>query len=835
MKKSLLFILFFYLISQVAPAQELLYKAEQAQGKAHFSELSKENSFRRGISSHYELKRTGANARGETPFRIVEDCVWDSWINTETGEESFFRYSFDTYKENPEHFNNYLRTLHIYPLDEDWKDAGHIEVALPDYHCNACYIVPERSGDAFAIFIHYFSQVGTGDNSKYQVWNVWIINNQGEIIKKYDDMTSAMFVEGQWLLVNNNDYRENFEATFVDPVTFEENNKITFPQELSVGINGPNFMVTEFEGETLYMTLYYEKTYYVDKETWLFNTGNRLIFDIYDKDVVRLKRIRLEMDQFQKEDYHFPSIAYGFFPAKFDITKDVFNSDSKWEFAMPVFVTTYADGDWYEFYVINEDGDVIKSYEEPVSDFFYQSDLEGFDSQMSFIQADEEGNQSLVFFNIESWEVDATFNARHGEEQDLISVYTTRIKRDNNTYDYMIGLGEPEIVDGTIYGLVKAYNKSGKETDKIMLALPEGSSNYVPSLATNLLDPRLFDTDKRMDYMYTYKLNNNYYVAFSKNGEKEPFLVLEPNKHGTPWNYNFFYEEGTNTPKEFVVNYYDDAKGTYHVYFYELPLVVTEDRTLVAVQVKTNHPTETAEGAEVKLTLNSQEFKATVDKNGKAEFRVSDDGSYTVAISKSKYYPLTAKATIEWTDGVVTVGPYELLMYNTPASLKCADEGDKIELIWTAPEVTAPLSVNGYNVYRNNVKVNSDLVEATTYEDTDVEKGKKYTYYITAIMSDGIETDKSNEVVVDRVGIGQIAEADVKIYPNPSTGIVTVDCATEENVGVSIYNLSGKMVYEGVVNGSNKTIDLGGNASGIYIVRLVTTQGVAVRKLTLNK
>ncbi|MBN2680916.1 MAG: T9SS type A sorting domain-containing protein [Bacteroidales bacterium] len=63
-----------------------------------------------------------------------------------------------------------------------------------------------------------------------------------------------------------------------------------------------------------------------------------------------------------------------------------------------------------------------------------------------------------------------------------------------------------------------------------------------------------------------------------------------------------------------------------------------------------------------------------------------------------------------------------------------------------------------------------------------------------------------------------INEKLVKIFPNPSNGLVNVSNA--ENTKISVYNLLGECVYISTIENSFQSIDLGNQAKGSYLIRL---------------
>lgn len=72
------------------------------------------------------------------------------------------------------------------------------------------------------------------------------------------------------------------------------------------------------------------------------------------------------------------------------------------------------------------------------------------------------------------------------------------------------------------------------------------------------------------------------------------------------------------------------------------------------------------------------------------------------------------------------------------------------------------------------------------------------------------------------------AISNLTIYPNPSNGQFNLSFETlEESATVSVYDISGKVVFEGrVIPGLNSQVDLSDQVHGLYILRLTLDTGV---------
>jgi hypothetical protein len=83
-------------------------------------------------------------------------------------------------------------------------------------------------------------------------------------------------------------------------------------------------------------------------------------------------------------------------------------------------------------------------------------------------------------------------------------------------------------------------------------------------------------------------------------------------------------------------------------------------------------------------------------------------------------------------------------------------------------------------------------------------------------------------------GTSGIANAGaVNIYPNPSTGIFTIDnSALKSDYDVIVYNAVGKLVNEGR---NITTLDMSAFSSGIYYLTISSKEGILNRKISVIK
>ena len=161
----------------------------------------------------------------------------------------------------------------------------------------------------------------------------------------------------------------------------------------------------------------------------------------------------------------------------------------------------------------------------------------------------------------------------------------------------------------------------------------------------------------------------------------------------------------------------------------------------------------------------------------------------------------------------------------------------KVKLHWKTPAPNDGLA--GYFLYRkegadgeyHRIKVLN--ASATTHTDNALYEEGEYYYRLYAYYRDLDCTSAPanrhyhpNEfelhVHFSPTGIGE-DEFSVKVYPNPTKGLVNVEA--EGMTGVEVYNPLGQRVLQKEVVGNQTVLDLQDAASGLYLLRVETENG----------
>lgn len=139
-------------------------------------------------------------------------------------------------------------------------------------------------------------------------------------------------------------------------------------------------------------------------------------------------------------------------------------------------------------------------------------------------------------------------------------------------------------------------------------------------------------------------------------------------------------------------------------------------------------------------------------------------------------------------------------------------------------------TVTEYNIYRNGVKIDSS--NTASFTDTNAEPNTEYTYHVTTLWNTGCESEKSNVLTVQTIGVGVdgINANNIFIYPNPAKSNVNVK---GEYTSLKIYNSAGVPVLE---TEKSDSINVEHLQSGIYVIELYDNNNIISRaKLVITK
>ena len=143
-------------------------------------------------------------------------------------------------------------------------------------------------------------------------------------------------------------------------------------------------------------------------------------------------------------------------------------------------------------------------------------------------------------------------------------------------------------------------------------------------------------------------------------------------------------------------------------------------------------------------------------------------------------------------------------------------------------------ALQGFNVYRNAVKLNTTVLPDLFYDDLALAPGT-YNYTVTAVYTAGESNPTpALPVTVGGVSVGEHKQTGITIYPNPTSEIVNVRSdATIKTIELLSY--SGQILLsKPLVNALHASINVSGLASGVYFIKVISPEDTHISKLTVT-
>ena len=148
----------------------------------------------------------------------------------------------------------------------------------------------------------------------------------------------------------------------------------------------------------------------------------------------------------------------------------------------------------------------------------------------------------------------------------------------------------------------------------------------------------------------------------------------------------------------------------------------------------------------------------------------------------------------------------------------------QIDDVTFTPASSASLSIEGYNVYRDGVKINDALLTETEFVDNNVVEGEEYTYVVTVVYAVKGESAASEECVVTYVpsAVKGLKDGALSIY-SVGSDVVVLNAMGQK---VDICSANGAVVYSGMGD-AKIVVNVG---TGVYVVKV----GKTVKKLQVR-
>ena len=170
----------------------------------------------------------------------------------------------------------------------------------------------------------------------------------------------------------------------------------------------------------------------------------------------------------------------------------------------------------------------------------------------------------------------------------------------------------------------------------------------------------------------------------------------------------------------------------------------------------------------------------------------------------------------------------------------------KVKLKWDSPQPNDGLS--GYYLYRKEGDGEYHRIKllnssAVTYTDNTLSQEGDYYYRLYAYYG-ALDCTSSPanrhyypnvfelHVYYSPTGMAE-NEAQLKVYPNPTNNLVTVEA--ESMTEVLVYNIMGQCVLRKEIAGNQATIDLQHVSEGLYLLRVKTANGIVSKRIAVER
>lgn len=205
----------------------------------------------------------------------------------------------------------------------------------------------------------------------------------------------------------------------------------------------------------------------------------------------------------------------------------------------------------------------------------------------------------------------------------------------------------------------------------------------------------------------------------------------------------------------------------------------------------------------------------------KSSFPITQ-GTHTIEWRYSKDYSYDEGEDCAWVD-MISFPPVSIVSALSPVENLTAEiNASTVTLSWDALS-----GADEYIVRREGEEVATQT--ETTFTET-LAEGGVYVYSVIARNGNKYSTPAFVVANISTVGLVEIENNSVDVYPNPTTGVLYV--GLDVNFDATVYNYQGQVVMR--TSDNNGQIDMSGLTSGVYFVEIRTDNNVAVEKIIVK-
>lgn len=324
----------------------------------------------------------------------------------------------------------------------------------------------------------------------------------------------------------------------------------------------------------------------------------------------------------------------------------------------------------------------------------------------------------------------------------------------------------------------------------------ESFENYESFIIKNIGDWTLYDRDNRVTAVMALATG---VLDYPNIGEKMAWQVIDPTEAGIPlaaWT--------PRTGSKFLVSFQACIDGYRDV---------NSDDWLVSPELNASAQTISfyARTATKQYSPEVFDFMVSSTGNNVEDFK---------ALAADVQVPYTGGD--EWTEFVYNVPEgtrYFAIVHKTVNQF--AMMIDDITFI-KAGSAPVSLELNGFNVYRDGKRINSEPVADNGYVDRTAKLDVEYTYAVSVVWDKG-ESGLSNSVTLKGAEVTAVGEVGYDVVVSGRDGIITIEGAHGDNV--EIYTVDGICVARFNSDGRS---EVAVPCCGVYVVKVGNSTGKVV-------
>jgi len=174
------------------------------------------------------------------------------------------------------------------------------------------------------------------------------------------------------------------------------------------------------------------------------------------------------------------------------------------------------------------------------------------------------------------------------------------------------------------------------------------------------------------------------------------------------------------------------------------------------------------------------------------------------------------------------------------------DTETKSNYITIRPNPTASFTVDNSNeptIHFTNTSTNGssylwkfgDGNEATT-KDADHTYVTNKTYVVRLYTTNDCGTvSKNKNITITKVGIETLTKAGIKLYPNPSSGIINISGLSPQHAKIKVVDITGKVLMEKIVKRQAVMLNLSEFSEGVYQIIIQQNGSILKQRIVLKK